>query len=56
MACIFIEMGQDVHVIGGFLEDAVNEGVAEGYNEGYLRKSIVSDPIERINTGDNTQQ
>lgn len=54
MACIFIEMGQDVHVIGGFLEDAVNEGVAEGYNEGYLRKSIVSDPIERINTGDNT--
>ncbi len=54
MACIFIEMGQDVHVIGGSLEDAVNEGVAEGYNEGYLRKSIVSDPIERINTGDNT--
>ncbi len=43
MACIFIEMGQDVHVIGGSLEDAVNEGVAEGYNEGYLRKSIVSD-------------
>ncbi|RUT53843.1 hydrolyase, tartrate alpha subunit/fumarate, Fe-S type domain protein [Clostridium botulinum] len=54
MACIFIEMGQDVHVIGGSLEDAVNEGVAEGYNEGYLRKSMVSDPIERINTGDNT--
>ncbi|WP_434293767.1 fumarate hydratase [Clostridium botulinum] len=54
MACIFIEIGQDVHVIGGSLEDAVNEGVAEGYNEGYLRKSIVSDPIERINTGDNT--
>lgn len=54
MACIFIEMGQDVHIIGGSLEDAVNEGVAEGYNEGYLRKSIVSDPIERINTGDNT--
>lgn len=54
MACIFIEMGQDVHVIGGSLEDAINEGVAEGYKEGYLRKSIVSDPIERINTEDNT--
>ncbi|ACA55498.1 fumarate hydratase [Clostridium botulinum] len=54
MACIFIEMGQDVHIIGGSLEDAINEGVAEGYKEGYLRKSIVSDPIERINTGDNT--
>ncbi|BDB03292.1 fumarate hydratase [Clostridium botulinum] len=54
MACIFIEMGQDVHIIGGSLEDAINEGVAEGYKEGYLRKSIVSDPIERINTRDNT--
>ncbi|KEI95445.1 fumarate hydratase [Clostridium botulinum A2B7 92] len=54
MACIFIEVGQDVHIIGGSLEDAINEGVAEGYKEGYLRKSIVSDPIERINTGDNT--
>lgn len=53
MACIFIEIGQDVHIIGGLMEDAINEGVAEGYKEGYLRKSVVSDPIERINTGDN---
>ncbi|ENJ9654417.1 fumarate hydratase [Clostridium botulinum] len=54
MACIFIEIGQDVHIIGGSLQDAINEGIAEGYKEGYLRKSVVSDPIERINTGDNT--
>ena len=54
IACIFIEIGQDVHIIGGFIEDAINEGIAEGYKEGYLRKSVVSDPIERINTGDNT--
>ncbi|APH16385.1 hydrolyase, tartrate alpha subunit/fumarate, Fe-S type domain protein [Clostridium sporogenes] len=54
MACIFIEIGQDVHIIGGPLQDSINEGIAEGYKEGYLRKSVVSDPIERINTGDNT--
>ncbi|AVQ45082.1 fumarate hydratase [Clostridium botulinum] len=54
MACIFIEIGQDVHIIGGSLQDCINEGIAEGYKEGYLRKSVVSDPIERINTGDNT--
>ncbi|WZL72736.1 fumarate hydratase [Clostridiaceae bacterium 35-E11] len=54
MAVVFIEIGQDVHVIGGSLENAVNEGVRQGYTEGYLRKSVVSDPIERINTKDNT--
>lgn len=54
MACVFIEIGQDVHIIGGSLEEAINKGVGEGYKEGYLRKSIVSDPVERINTRDNT--
>ncbi len=54
MACVFIELGQDVHVTGGALEDAVNEGVRRGYTEGYLRKSVVADPIRRGNTGDNT--
>ncbi|KGK89366.1 fumarate hydratase subunit alpha [Clostridium pascui] len=54
MACIFVEMGQDVHIVGGNLEDAINEGVRQGYSEGYLRKSVVNDPIERINTKDNT--
>lgn len=54
MACVFLEIGQDVHLAGGFLEDAVNEGVRKGYEEGYLRKSIVADPLRRINTGDNT--
>ena len=53
MACVFIEIGQDVHV-NGSIEDAVNEGVRLGYTGGYLRKSVVGDPIERINTGDNT--
>lgn len=53
MACVFIEVGQDVH-INGNLKDAVNEGVAAGYTEGFLRKSVVGDPVERINTGDNT--
>ncbi len=53
MACVFIEIGQDVHVNGN-LSDAVNEGVRRGYREGYLRKSVVADPLERINTGDNT--
>lgn len=54
MACVFIEIGQDVHIVGGVLEDAINEGVRRGYDEGLLRKSIVKDPIDRINTNDNT--
>ena len=54
MACIFIEVGQDVHFVGGLLEDAINEGVRKGYDEGFLRKSVVKDPIDRINTKDNT--
>ena len=54
MAIIFIKIGQDVHVTGSFIEDAVNEGVRQGYTEGYLRKSVVADPILRGNTGDNT--
>ena len=54
MACVFIEVGQDVHIVGGLLEDAINEGVRQGYTEGYLRKSVVKDPINRINTKDNT--
>lgn len=54
MTCVFIEIGQDIHIIGGSLEDAVNEGVRRGYKDGYLRKSIVNDPINRINTKDNT--
>ena len=54
MACVFIDLGQDVHLVGGLLEDAVNEGVRRGYGEGYLRKSIVADPLRRTNTGDNT--
>lgn len=54
MACVFIEIGQDVHLIGGRIEDAINEGVRRGYEEGFLRKSVVGDPIKRINTKDNT--
>ncbi|MCM1099755.1 MAG: fumarate hydratase [Clostridium sp.] len=54
MAVIFMEIGQDVHFEGGLLEDAINEGVRRGYVEGYLRKSVVKDPIYRENTGDNT--
>ena len=54
MACVFLEVGQDVHLTGENLEDAVNEGVRKGYTEGFLRKSIVADPIRRGNTGDNT--
>ena len=54
MACVFLEIGQDVHLEGGFLTDAVNEGVRQGYREGYLRKSVVADPLRRTNTGDNT--
>ncbi|MCR5508315.1 MAG: fumarate hydratase [Lachnospiraceae bacterium] len=54
MAVIFMDIGQDVHFTGGILEDAVNEGVRSGYVEGFLRKSVVSDPIIRKNTNDNT--
>ena len=54
MAVIFIKVGQDVHFIGGNLQDAINEGVRQGYVEGYLRKSVVKDPIYRENTKDNT--
>ena len=54
MAVVFIELGQDVHLVGGNLNDAVNEGVRQGYQEGLLRCSVVSDPLRRQNTGDNT--
>ena len=54
MACVFIELGQDVHISGGDLYEAINEGVRRGYTNGYLRKSVVRDPIDRVNTGDNT--
>ena len=54
MAVVFLEIGQDVHLEGGPLEDAVNEGVRQGYTQGYLRKSVVGDPILRENTRDNT--
>lgn len=53
-AVIFVELGQDVRLIGGSLKEAVNEGVRRGYDEGYLRKSIIKDPLNRTNTGDNT--
>lgn len=54
MACVFLEIGQEVHLTGGSLQEAVDEGVRQGYAQGYLRKSVVSDPIRRGNTGDNT--
>ena len=54
MAVVFLEIGQDVHIEGCAIEDAVNEGIRQGYDEGYLRKSVVSDPIIRENTNDNT--
>ncbi len=54
MAVIFVEIGQDVHFEGGLLEDAINEGVRQGYVGGFLRKSVVGDPLERVNTNDNT--
>ncbi len=54
MAVVFLEIGQDVHIIGGDLYEAVNRGVARGYDEGLLRKSVVADPLNRINTDDNT--
>ncbi|MEW8960079.1 MAG: fumarate hydratase, partial [Moorella sp. (in: firmicutes)] len=54
VAVVFVELGQDVHVTGGSLYDAINAGVRQGYTEGYLRKSVVDDPLLRRNTGDNT--
>jgi fumarate hydratase subunit alpha len=54
MAVVFVEIGQDVHITGGSLVDAVNEGIRRGYQKGYLRKSVVRDPLTRENTGDNT--
>ena len=54
MAVVFADVGQDVHITGGSFEDAVNEGVRQGYEAGFLRKSIVADPLRRVNTGDNT--
>ena len=54
MAVVFVNVGQEVYIEGGSLTDAINEGVRQGYIEGYLRKSVVGDPIERINTNDNT--
>lgn len=55
MACVFVTMGQDVHIVGGSLKEAINDGVRKGYEQGYLRKSVVSEPMfDRINTKDNT--
>lgn len=54
MAVVFVEVGQDVHITGGLLEDAVDEGVRQGYIDGYLRLSVVRDPLDRVNTNDNT--
>ena len=54
MTVVFVTMGQEVHITKGFIEDAINEGVRRGYQKGYLRKSVVKDPIDRINTNDNT--
>ena len=53
LACVFISVGQDVHIVGN-LTEAIHEGVRQGYTEGYLRKSVVKDPLDRVNTGDNT--
>lgn len=54
MAIVFVKLGQEIHIEGGSLEDAINEGIRQGYKEGYLRKSVVSDPLLRENTKDNT--
>ena len=54
MAVVFIDVGQEVHFTGGYIIDAINKGVSQGYTEGLLRKSVVGDPLERVNTGDNT--
>lgn len=53
-ACVFVELGQEAHLTGGSLEEAIHKGVRQGYREGYLRQSIVKDPLRRENTGDNT--
>ena len=53
LACVFVSVGQEVHIEGN-LTDAINEGVRQGYRDGYLRKSVVRDPLDRVNTGDNT--
>lgn len=54
LAVVFVEIGQEVHITGGRIMDAINRGVRQGYTDGYLRKSVVSDPLRRKNTGDNT--
>ena len=54
LTVIFLDLGQDVRITGGYLETAINEGVRKGYTEGYLRKSVLGDPLKRVNTGDNT--
>ena len=54
MAVLKVELGQEVHIAGGSLTDAINAGVRKGYEEGYLRKSVVADPLRRVNTKDNT--
>lgn len=54
MTVVFAKIGQDVHIEGMYVEDAINQGIREGYEEGYLRKSVVKDPIDRVNTKDNT--
>ena len=54
MACVFLEIGQDIHFVDGDLREAVDEGVRRGYRDGFLRKSVVADPVRRGNTGDNT--
>lgn len=54
LSAIFVELGQDVHLVGGGLEETIQSGVRQGYGEGYLRKSMVEDPLRRKNTGDNT--
>lgn len=54
LVCAFLEIGQDVHIVGGKIDEAINAGVAKGYEEGYLRKSVVKDPLDRVNTKDNT--
>ena len=54
VACVFLKIGQEVHIVDGDLTEAVHEGVRQGYRDGYLRKSVVRDPLDRVNTGDNT--
>ena len=54
MTVVFLKVGQEVHFEGAYIEDAINEGIRQGYREGYLRKSVVKDPVDRVNTKDNT--